>query len=80
MGHLMLSTMNKIRSALDALDLKSDGVDGPKIYVYGEAWDFGEVMCNQRGRNASQMNLAGGMLQQESPPSVIHCMLMEAVE
>lgn len=40
--------------------LQDDGVDGRKIYIYGEAWDFGEVAGNQRGRNAAQMNLAGG--------------------
>ena len=35
------------------------GVSGRSIYIYGEAWDFGEVAGNQRGRNAAQMNLAG---------------------
>ena len=29
------------------------------MFLYGEAWDFGEVAHNQRGRNASQANLAG---------------------
>ena len=43
MGHLMLSTMKKIQAALAALTLKKDGVDGKKLYIYGEAWDFGEV-------------------------------------
>ncbi len=41
--------------------LQDDGVDGRMIYIYGEAWDFGEVAGNQRGRNAAQMNLAGGL-------------------
>lgn len=59
MGHMMVSTMLKIRSALDALTLSQHGVDGKSIYLYGEAWDFGEVAMNQRGRNASQINVAG---------------------
>jgi hypothetical protein len=33
----------KIRSALDALTPGADGVDGAGVYLYGEAWDFGEV-------------------------------------
>lgn len=43
MGHLLMSSMLKIRGALDELTVEKDGVDGSKIYVYGEAWDFGEV-------------------------------------
>ncbi|EFJ43973.1 hypothetical protein VOLCADRAFT_118899, partial [Volvox carteri f. nagariensis] len=63
MGHLMLSTMTKIRTSLDALTPEKDhGVRGRSIYLYGEAWDFGEVAGNQRGRNAAQMNLAGTRL------------------
>lgn len=43
MGHLMVPTMQKIQAALGALTLERDGVDGGGIYIYGEAWDFGEV-------------------------------------
>ena len=43
MGHLMLSTMKKIQAALAELTLEQDGVDGKSLYIYGEAWDFGEV-------------------------------------
>ena len=43
MGHLMVSTMQKIQGALSALTLEHDGVDGKGLYIYGEAWDFGEV-------------------------------------
>ncbi len=43
MGHLMVPTMQKIQHALGALTLEKDGVDGSGIYIYGEAWDFGEV-------------------------------------
>ncbi|KAK9836409.1 hypothetical protein WJX84_012438 [Apatococcus fuscideae] len=59
MGHLMVSTMKKIQDALAALTPEKDGVDGAGLYIYGEAWDFGEVACNQRGRNACQLNIGG---------------------
>ena len=35
-------------SALDALTLANDGVDGKSIYLYGEGWNFGEVANNAR--------------------------------
>lgn len=43
MGHLMLSSMKKIQAALAELTLDRDGLDGKALYIYGEAWDFGEV-------------------------------------
>ena len=30
------------------------------IYIYGEAWDFGEMVDNARGINCGQLNLGGG--------------------
>jgi pullulanase len=59
MGHHMLDDMKAVRAALDALTLEKDGVDGKSIYIYGEGWDFGEVANNARGKNASQLNIAG---------------------
>ena len=59
MGHIMLETMREARAALDALTVEQHGVDGRAVYLYGEAWDFGEVACNQRGQNASQLNISG---------------------
>jgi pullulanase-type alpha-1,6-glucosidase len=59
MGHHMVSNMQAVRDALDALTLAEDGVDGESIYVYGEGWNFGEVANNARGVNATQQNLAG---------------------
>ncbi|KAL2651111.1 hypothetical protein R1flu_019239 [Riccia fluitans] len=59
MGHLMKSTMLHAQSVLRSLTLDRDGVDGSKIYLYGEGWDFGEVASNMRGINGSQRNLAG---------------------
>jgi pullulanase-type alpha-1,6-glucosidase len=59
MGHHMKRNMVKLRQALDALTPAADGVDGPKIYVYGEGWNFGEVANNAQGVNATQANMAG---------------------
>ncbi|HNT78818.1 MAG TPA: pullulanase-type alpha-1,6-glucosidase, partial [Anaerolineae bacterium] len=59
MGHHMLANMQAVRTALDALTPEKDGVDGKRIYVYGEGWNFGEVADNQRGVNATQINVAG---------------------
>ncbi len=59
MGHHMLDDMKAVRAALDALTLEKDGVDGKSIYIYGEGWDFGEVANNARGKNATQLNIAG---------------------
>lgn len=59
MGHHMKSNMLHLRAALDALTPAADGVDGTKIYLYGEGWNFGEVASNARGVNATQANMAG---------------------
>lgn len=59
MGHHMKADMLAVRDALRALTVEEDGVDGSKIYVYGEGWDFGEIGQGQRGPNASQPNMAG---------------------
>lgn len=62
MGHHMLSNMESLRSALDQLTPQQAGVDGRAIYVYGEGWNFGEVVNNARGVNASQLNIGGSGL------------------
>jgi pullulanase-type alpha-1,6-glucosidase len=59
MGHHPKSTMLEIRTALDALTEAIDGVDGSKIYLYGEGWNFGEVANNARFIQATQANMAG---------------------
>ena len=59
MGHHMLTNMQRVREALDGLSVEQDGVDGSKIYIYGEGWNFGEVADNARGVNATQANVAG---------------------
>ncbi|CAM2070499.1 Pullulanase [Sulfidibacter corallicola] len=59
MGHHMKRNMLVVREALDALTLAEDGVDGKGIYLYGEGWNFGEVVNGARGENATQLNMAG---------------------
>jgi pullulanase len=59
MGHHMKRNMVKLRAALDALTLQRDGIDGRKVYLYGEGWNFGEVANGARGENAIQRNMAG---------------------
>jgi pullulanase-type alpha-1,6-glucosidase len=59
MGHHSKANLLAVRAALDSLTLKRDGVDGRKIYIYGEGWNFGEVANNARFVQASQLNLAG---------------------
>ncbi len=59
MGHHMKSNMLKVRDTLAALDETNDGVDGSRIYLYGEGWNFGEVVDNARGENATQFNMGG---------------------
>jgi len=59
MGHASRANMLAVRSALDALTLRADGVDGRRIYLYGEGWNFGEVADNARFYQASQGQLGG---------------------
>lgn len=59
MGHHQKQLMVQLRADLDALTLAKDGVDGSKILLYGEGWNFGEVKDNARFVNATQLNLAG---------------------
>jgi pullulanase len=51
--------MRHIQAALQALPPENDGVDGSKIYLYGEGFNFGDTANNQIGPNASQVNLYG---------------------
>jgi pullulanase-type alpha-1,6-glucosidase len=59
MGHHMKRNMTKALATLQALTPARDGVDGSKIYFYGEGWNFGEVATNARGVNATQLNMNG---------------------
>ncbi|MFF3892060.1 pullulanase-type alpha-1,6-glucosidase [Streptomyces sp. NPDC001812] len=59
MGHHPKANMLAVRKALDALTLKKDGVDGKKIILYGEGWNFGEIADDVRFEQATQQNMAG---------------------
>jgi pullulanase-type alpha-1,6-glucosidase len=59
MGHHPKANILAVREALDALTLAHDGVDGKKIILYGEGWNFGEVADNARFVQATQANMAG---------------------
>ena len=48
-----------IKNALAQLTLEKDGVDGSKIYIYGEGFNFGDTANSQIGPNADQVNLYG---------------------
>lgn len=58
MGLLFVSNMVQIKQALAALTLEKDGIDGSKIYLYGEGWP--EAATAALGINATQQkNLYG---------------------
>lgn len=59
MGHHARANMEAVRAALDSLTPERDGVDGARIYLYGEGWNFGEVADNARFRQATQLEMNG---------------------
>lgn len=59
MGHHPKANILAVRKALDALTVRKDGVDGKKIILYGEGWNFGEVADDARFVQATQKNMAG---------------------
>uniref|UniRef100_UPI0006EBE02C pullulanase-type alpha-1,6-glucosidase n=1 Tax=Streptomyces prasinopilosus TaxID=67344 RepID=UPI0006EBE02C len=59
MGHHPKANILAVRKALDALTPEKDGVDGKKIILYGEGWNFGEIADDARFEQATQQNMAG---------------------
>nr|WBO77588.1 pullulanase-type alpha-1,6-glucosidase [Streptomyces sp. SBE_14.2] len=59
MGHHPKENILAVRKALDELTLQKDGVDGKKIILYGEGWNFGEIADDARFEQATQKNMAG---------------------
>ena len=59
MGHQPKATMLDLRTRLDRLSLRHDGVEGKDVYLYGEGWNFGEVADDARFVQATQRNMAG---------------------
>jgi pullulanase len=57
MSFMFTYNIQHIQQALLALTPEKDGVDGSKIYLYGEGFNFGDTENNQIGPNASQINL-----------------------
>ncbi|MEV4555797.1 pullulanase-type alpha-1,6-glucosidase [Kitasatospora sp. NPDC049285] len=53
------STMLDVQSALRALTPQKDGVDGSRVFLYGEGWNFGVVANDARFVQATQVNMAG---------------------
>lgn len=59
MGHQPKALMQQLRRELDRLTVRRDGVDGRRVYLYGEGWNFGEVADNARFVQATQAEMAG---------------------
>ncbi len=59
MGHQPKALMVQLRRRLDRLTLRRDGVDGRRVFLYGEGWNFGEVADDARFVQASQLNMGG---------------------
>ncbi len=59
MGHHPKANILAVRKALDELTPARDGVDGKKIVLYGEGWNFGEIADDARFEQATQKNMAG---------------------
>ncbi len=59
MGHHPKANILAVRKALDALTPAKDGVDGKRVILYGEGWNFGEIADDARFVQATQKNMAG---------------------
>jgi pullulanase len=59
MSFMFTYNITDIQQALQALTAEKDGVDGSKIYLYGEGFNFGDTVNNQIGPEADQINLYG---------------------
>lgn len=59
MGHHTKDNIVKIKNELQNLTLADNGVDGSKIYFYGEGWNFGETADDSRFTQASIGNMSG---------------------
>ena len=59
MGHHPADEMKRAKEALSQLTLEKDGVDGSRLYIYGEGWNFGEVANNALFTQATQGQLDG---------------------
>jgi pullulanase/glycogen debranching enzyme len=58
MGLHLRRSIERARDALRALRPERDGVDGSKIYLFGDGWDLDGAGRNARGVSAVQRNMA----------------------
>lgn len=56
MSFLTKDTMLDLRNSLNQLTYSRDGVDGKKVYLYGEAWDFGSLKWLLPSESMNQWN------------------------
>jgi pullulanase-type alpha-1,6-glucosidase len=59
MGLHLKSNIVKAQQTLQALTVANDGVDGSKLYLYGEGWSMGETAGNAHGVAATQVYMNG---------------------
>ncbi|ADW71079.1 pullulanase-type alpha-1,6-glucosidase [Granulicella tundricola] len=59
MSFTFVKNLEEIKKALAKLTPERDGIDGSKIYIYGEGFSFGETANSALGVNAQQSNLFG---------------------
>lgn len=59
MGHHTKDNIVKIKTEIQKLTPANGGVDGSKIYFYGEGWNFGEVANDARFTQATIGNMSG---------------------
>ncbi|MEM1271353.1 MAG: alpha-1,6-glucosidase domain-containing protein, partial [Bacteroidota bacterium] len=50
--------IQEVRTAVDALSMGTDGVDGQDVYIYGEGWNFGSAQ-GKGLTHAHQWNMPG---------------------
>lgn len=60
MGHHSRENIIKVRDRLKGLSLTKHGVDGTRLLVYGEGWNFGEVANDARFVQATQRHMGAG--------------------
>lgn len=59
MGHHTRENLAAVRKALDQLTLAKDGIDGKRIYLYGEGWRFGSLNAIAPAQAMHQVNASG---------------------
>ncbi len=71
MSFTFVKNLQQIKLALAKLALERDGVDGEKIYIYGEGFIFDDTANNVLGVDANHVNLYGNDIATSCGPSSI---------